>query len=122
MDYTGTGIVYEDGTTVLTLGGYVSDGCTHSERVVQGITDGCTMYYEGTYDIVCDDGCTNVGTSIGEISKVDPDCKDYPQTANTIAASYGRASLIGSGVFNSLALLFLPVGAVILLRIWGRKR
>ena len=47
---------------------------------------------------------------------------DYPQTANTIAASYGRPSLIGSGVFNCLGLILLPLGAVILLRILRRKR
>lgn len=41
----------------------------------------------------------------------------YPMAANTIAASYGRSSLIGSGVLNSVALLLVPAGAVVILRI-----
>lgn len=45
---------------------------------------------------------------------LDDDCNPatpaYPEPANTIAASYGIPSLIGSGVFNSLALLLIPVG------------
>jgi hypothetical protein len=46
----------------------------------------------------------------------------YPATANTIAASYGRSSLIGSGVFNTAALLLVPIAGVIFLRIRRRKR
>jgi len=56
---------------------------------------------------------------------LDPPCPcntPYCQTANTMATSYGRASLRGSGIFNSVALVLLPMGAVIVLRIWRRKR
>jgi len=65
---------------------------------------------------------------MSEISRngIDDDCDPttppYPEPANTIAASYGRSSLIGSGVFNEIALLFAPVGAIILLRILRRKK
>ena len=47
---------------------------------------------------------------------------DYSAVANAEAGIYGSSSLVGSGVFNSLALLLLPVGAVLFLRIWRRKR
>ena len=42
----------------------------------------------------------------------------YSTTANAEAATYGSSSLTGSGTFNSLALLLVPVGAVIFMRIW----
>jgi hypothetical protein len=45
----------------------------------------------------------------------------YLQPANTMAASYGRNSLIGSGVFNEIALLFIPLGAVVV-RILRKRR
>jgi hypothetical protein len=52
----------------------------------------------------------------------EPICQeDYPEEANTIAASYGISSLIGSGVFNSLALLLIPVGGIIFLRVLRRR-
>lgn len=56
---------------------------------------------------------------------VDSDCDGetpYPCPANAIASTYGRESLVGSGVFNKLTLLFFPVFAVILLRSLSRKR
>jgi len=46
----------------------------------------------------------------------------YLEPANTIAASYGSTSLKGSGLFNALTLLLIPVGAVIALRFWRRRR
>jgi len=50
------------------------------------------------------------------------DCGGYSAPANTIAASYGKRSLVGSGTFNALTLLLIPVGAVLALRILRRKR
>ena len=46
----------------------------------------------------------------------------YSATANAHAASYGAGSLMGSGMFNELSLLLVPVGVVALLRIRRRKR
>jgi len=51
-----------------------------------------------------------------------PECGSYPGVANAEAASYGSSSLTGSGTFNALALLLLPVGAAILLRVLRRKK
>jgi hypothetical protein len=48
--------------------------------------------------------------------------QDYPGTANAKATGYGSSSLTGSGVFNELGLILIPVGAVIFLRILRRKR
>ena len=46
----------------------------------------------------------------------------YTCTANAEASTYGSSSLAGSGVVNEFILLFVPVGAVILMRILRRKR
>ena len=53
----------------------------------------------------------------------DPDCNcGYSATANAEASTYGKSSLTGSGAFNGLALLLIPAGAVIFVRILRRKR
>ena len=76
----------------------------------------------------CADGNPGINPGMMEIvgNRRDDDCNPatpaYPEPANTIATWYGRTSLIGSGVFNEVALLFLPVGAIILLRILRKKR
>ncbi len=76
----------------------------------------------------CNDNNPDVHPSRPEIpyNNIDDDCNPktpaYPETANTMAASHGRSSLIGSGTLNSLALLLLPLGAVTVLRILHRKR
>ncbi len=56
----------------------------------------------------------------GEIFLAKP--TGYSSVANAEAATYGSSSLIGSGAFNSLTLILVPVGGVILLRILRRKR
>jgi hypothetical protein len=48
------------------------------------------------------------------------DC--YSAVANAEASTYGGNSRAASGSFNALALLLVPIGAVIFLRIWRRKR
>jgi parallel beta-helix repeat protein len=46
----------------------------------------------------------------------------YSAVANAEASNYGGGSLTASGSFNSLALLLIPVGAVLALKTWRRKR
>ncbi len=48
--------------------------------------------------------------------------QQYPGVANAKAAAYGSSSLTGSGVFNELGLFLVPIGMVVLLRIWSRRR
>ena len=48
--------------------------------------------------------------------------QDYPGVANAKAAAYGSSSLTGSGVFNELGLILVPIGAVVWLRIRSRRK
>jgi hypothetical protein len=41
---------------------------------------------------------------------------------SAVASAFGSASVAGSGVFNELGLIIIPVVTVIGLRIWRRKR
>jgi hypothetical protein len=53
----------------------------------------------------------------------DPDCDcGYSATANAEASTYAGHSLPASGSFNALALLLVPMGAVIAIRILRRKK
>jgi len=49
-------------------------------------------------------------------------CTSYSGVANAEASSYGSTSLTGSGTFNALTLLLVPIGALILLRVLRRKK
>jgi hypothetical protein len=65
-----------------------------------------------------DDDCD--GLTDGDDSE---DCGGgYSATANAEAASFGSTSLTGSGAFNGLTLILVPIGVVIFLRILSRKR
>jgi len=48
--------------------------------------------------------------------------QDYPGVANAKAAAYGSSSVTGSGVFNELGLIFIPIVAALLMRIRNRRR
>jgi hypothetical protein len=67
--------------------------------------------------VVNPDQTDSDGDGIGDACE-----SQYSAVANAEAAMYGTRSLIGSGAFNSLALLLIPVGAVIVLRLWRRRR
>ncbi len=72
---------------------------------------------------ICDSGIDD--DCDGLVDGADPECippPSYPGTANTMAATYGKSSLIGSGVFNALTLVFIPIGAVLAMIITRRKR
>jgi hypothetical protein len=73
----------------------------------QGTTEICT----GDVDEDCD----------GWVDNEDSECQGYSSTANAEASTYGTESLTRSGAFNELALLLIPAGAVLFLRILRRK-
>ncbi len=60
----------------------------------------------------------------GLVDYADPDCDsgDYLGLANAEASTFGGNSLIASGSSNAVALLLVPLGAVVGLRNWRRKR
>ena len=74
----------------------------------------------------CEDGVDNDCDGLADcIGAGDPDCDCggvYGAAANAQASTYEGNSLVASGSFNALALLVVPVGAVIALRILRRKR
>jgi len=67
----------------------------------------------------CDDGKDN--DCDGHVDSADCECS-YTGCANAEAATYGSGSLTGSGAFNELILLFIPVGSVLLLKTLRRRR
>jgi len=69
---------------------------------------------------VCDEAGVDEDCD-GLIDGEDPDCA-YPGAANAQASTFGSNSLSGSGAFNGLALVLVPIGAVILLRCFRRKK
>jgi hypothetical protein len=96
------------------------ENCTNPERdcddtepdVNPGVSEDCSNGI--------DDNCNGLADCIGA---GDPQCDcGYSAAANAEASAYGPESLIKSGVMNQLALLLVPVGAVILLRVLRRRR
>jgi len=76
-------------------------------------------YPEGTTEVCSGDADEDCD---GLVDNEDPECQGYSSAANAEASAYGSESLTGSGAFNGLALLLIPVGAVLFLRILRRKR
>jgi hypothetical protein len=83
----------------------------------------------------CDDTRSNVNPGVpencsngidddcdGKADALDPDCSSYSAAANAEASMYGSNSVVGSGVLNELALLLIPVGVVVFLRILRRRK
>lgn len=94
-DHAGDDVLRDDGED--DEGHYVDRNINNKGRVVWQSCD-------GGYNENCDCGDWELFLSTPA----------YPETANTVAAGYGETSLIGSGVFNSLALLRIPVGGHLL--------
>jgi len=63
----------------------------------------------------------NSGFGVGNSTTQASLAPAYPQAANTMAAAYGQSSLIGSGVFNTLTLLFMPITMVAAMRFLRRR-
>jgi hypothetical protein len=68
----------------------------------------------------CSDGVDN--DCDGTIDAEDSGCGGYSSVTNAVAATYGSNSLVGSGISNELALILIPIGAVIFLRLLRKKR
>jgi alpha-L-arabinofuranosidase len=79
----------------------------------------CTLSEGSSGDPTCSDGLDN--DCDGSADSADCDCS-YAGCANAEAATYGSGSVTGSGVSNEFILLFIPVGAVLLLKALGRRR
>jgi hypothetical protein len=75
------------------------------EDCSDGVDDDCDGYVD------CDDSDCSSDLLCG-----------YPGAANAEAASYGSSSLTGSGTFNALTLLLVPIGAVIFLRVLRSRK
>jgi len=76
-------------------------------------TDGSAEVCDNATDDDCD----------GLIDAGDPDCSPpYLAAANAEASTFGDDSFTGSGIFNALTFLLIPMGAVILLRVIRRKK
>lgn len=151
-DLFGPGTVDEEGNVTISHDrGEPLGGCNSTNPIIyyHGDSDGCTWHFSTSYDVSCVNGCTAVVSSNANLSKqtgvqegpagdvtcsddwdndcdglvdgADSDC-GYSATANAQASTYGGRSLATSGSFNALALLLVPVGALMALRIWRRKR
>ncbi len=124
-------------TSDSTLHGPVSavaqSGCTDTDE--DGYGDPASVHC--TYpELDCDDTDADINPGAAEIcdglgidedcdgliDDDDDDCNSYTAVANAEASTYGSGSLAGSGAFNELALLALPIGAVAVLRLIRRRK
>ncbi len=111
VDFSGNESGFSNVVTVTPLAGLGDPDTDPQEGPV------CTT--EGPLgDPTCDDGRDN--DCDGFFDSTDCECS-YTGCANAEASTYGSGSLTGSGVLNELILLFIPVGAVLLLK-WLRKK
>jgi hypothetical protein len=73
-----------------------------------------------------EDNCPTVANpdqADSDVNGIGDACESgYSGVANAEASTYGGRSLAASGSFNALVLLLIPVGAVVFLKLWRRKR
>jgi hypothetical protein len=106
----------------------LSDGSSAAQKLASGDCGSCYPACFVPFD-QCPGGC------VYDPGKTGTDCLDAVfacvnacpvngiwETTNAEAATYGRNSLTGSGVFNELYLILVPLGTVICLRILRRSR
>jgi len=94
--------------------GYIADACggDDCDDADDEVNPGAAEVCDGTG---ADEDCDGLADS------ADPDCTPaYPPNAQVLG--YGADSVAGSGMLNQLALLFVPMGAVVLLRILRRRK
>jgi hypothetical protein len=125
FETSGAGTVYEDGTLTFTTGSLTGRGCTTPETEFQGVSDGdgCTMDFGASANMECINGCTAVNSNVSAATKADPDCPGGGCMASAAASTVDTSPIHGtSDLAKHLAYFLLPIGAVIGLGIWRRKR
>ncbi len=113
--------VYSDDDGDGYLSGSFPGDCDDDPSDDPAICDTCTC---GVAECAGCARCIHPGAMEFPNDPYDSNCsgQEYHAVANSIAASYGQSSLIGSGVCNQVLLFLLPVGAIFLLMLSRRKR
>jgi hypothetical protein len=112
LDVTDTDNIAWDVISVLTVPGFGDADSNSSFTAISGSPPVVPENCSNGIDDDCD----------GYVDYDDSDCSSeylsgYAGVANAEAASYGSISLTGSGSFNALTLVLVPIGTVILLRV-----